>query len=90
MLGAVSITVASSSEVLCPAPAASCSTNDPTFHFKLTGAATQAGPRRRHQHGPAKHATREARGEMVLCDADTAANWPNGFSNTQGLLAVNL
>ena len=32
----------------------------------------------------------EARGEMVLSDADTAANWPNGISNTQGLLAVNL
>ena len=90
MLDAVSITVASSSEVLCPAPAASCSTNDPNIPFQVDwsrapGRASEAAPAR-----SGKTCNKGGEGEMVLSDADTAANWPNGFSNTQGLLAVNL
>ena len=90
MLDAVVITVSSSSEVLCPAPAASCSTNDPNIPFQVDWAATQAGPRRAAPARSGKTCNKGGEGEMVLCDADTEANWPNGFSNTQGLFAVNL
>ena len=82
--------VASSSEVLCPAPAASCSTNDPNIPFQVdwsrsSGRASEAAPAR-----PGKTCNKGGEGEMVLSDADTAANWPNGFSNTQVLFAVYL
>ena len=66
----VDYTVASSSEVLCSAAAASAPTNDPRIPFQvewIRDPVTQAGLGGRHQHGPAKHATREkGRGYFVL------------------------
>ena len=68
----VDYTVASSSEVLCSAAAASAPTNDPHIPFQVEWSrdpVTQAGPRRAAPARPRKTCNK-GEGERVLCAAD--------------------